>query len=111
MSGNVNEPRSSFPTHAGDYLKGQTLIYFIDFLGENKDIIWRVFVNGAASSPEGMKALKSNQTFLKEHRVNVAILCVPGWDKVDDYSNSILILINPDNVVLSHYDDFFRPYK
>jgi Beta-lactamase superfamily domain len=112
MSGNVNTPRSSFPTHTSDYLEGQTLIYFIDFLDENSQILWRVFVNGAASSPDGMKALKSNnQTFLKEHRVNIAILCVPGWDKVDDYPNSILSLINPDNVVLSHYDDFLLLYK
>jgi hypothetical protein len=111
MKGNVNKPRSSFPTHAGDYLEGQTLIYFIDFLDENKQVLWRVFVNGAASSPHGTKALKSSQNFLREHSVNVAILCVPGWDKVDDYPNSILSLINPDNVVLSHYDDFFLPYK
>ena len=111
MSGDVSTPRSSFPTHTNDYSEGQTLIYFIDFLDENNQVLWRVFVNGAASSPKGMNALKSNQDFLKEHRVNIAILCVPGWDKVDDYPNSILSLINPDNVVLSHYDDFFLPYK
>ena len=61
MRGNVKKPRSSFPRHVGDYLDGQTLIYFIDFLDENSQVLWRVFVNGAASSPRGMKALKSNQ--------------------------------------------------
>jgi hypothetical protein len=111
MSGDVSTPRSSFPTQTDDYLEGQTLIYFIDFLDENSQVLWRMFVNGAANSPKGMNALASNQDFLKEHRVNIAILCVPGWDKVDDYPNSILSLINPDNVVLSHYDDFFLPYK
>jgi hypothetical protein len=111
MNGNVKNPRSSFPKNVGDYLDGQTLIYFIDFLDENSQVLWRVFVNGAASSPDGIKALRANKHFLQEHKTNVAILCVPGWDKVDDYPNSILSLINPDNVVLSHYDDFFLPYK
>src|SRR5262249_18069620 len=111
MRGNVKKPRSSFPRHVGDYLDGQTLIYFIDFLDENGQVLWRVFVNGAASSPSGMKALESNQNFLREHRVNVAILCVPGWDNVDDYPDSILLLVKPDNVILSHYDGLGLPYK
>ena len=96
---------------SGDYLDGQTLIYFIDFLDENSQVLWRVFVNGAASSPLGMKALKLNRNFLQEHRVNIAILCVPGWDNVDDYPDSILRLVKPDNVIVSHYDDLGLPYK
>ena len=82
-----------------------------DFLDKNGQALWRVFVNGAASSPRGRKALKANRNFLQEHRVNIAILCVPGWDKVDDYRDSILRLVKPDTVILSHYDDFFLPYK
>src|SRR5262245_13848570 len=71
MRHNLDTPRTSFPTHTNDYLEAQTLIYFIDFLDDNGQVIWRVFVNGAASRPHGVKALKSNQTLLKEHRVNV----------------------------------------
>ena len=111
MAGEIRTPLISPPTHAGQYVEGTTLIYFIDFLDENNRVSWRVFVNGAASSREGTKALQKHQSFLQEHVTNVAILCVPGWDKVDDYPNSILRLIDPDHVVLSHYDDFFSAYK
>jgi L-ascorbate metabolism protein UlaG (beta-lactamase superfamily) len=111
MSGKVKEPMPSFPRHSGDYLEGRTFIYFIDFLDGNKQVLWRVFVNGAASSPRGAKALQADTTFRMEHAVDIAILCVPGWDKVDHYPNSILQLINPDMVILSHYDDFGSPYK
>ena len=111
MSGEVEEPLESLPTKAGQYLEGQTLVYFIDFLGDQNKVVWRVFVNGAASSPDGAKVLGQHQDFLQEHPTNVAILCVPGWDKVDDYPNSILRLVDPDSVVLSHYDDFASAYK
>jgi hypothetical protein len=111
MAGEIRKPLVSPPTYAGQYVEGTTLIYFIDFLDENNRVSWRVFVNGAASSREGTKALHRHQSFLQEHATNVAILCVPGWDKVDDYPNSILRLIDPDHVVLSHYDDFSSPYK
>jgi hypothetical protein len=111
MSGEVNEPMVSAPTNASEYVEGQTLVYFIDFLDDQNRVLWRVLVNGAASSPDGAKALGQQQSFLQEHPTNVAILCVPGWDKVDDYPHSILRLVNPDNVVLSHYDDFASRYK
>jgi L-ascorbate metabolism protein UlaG (beta-lactamase superfamily) len=111
MSGEVDSPLVTPPTHAGEYVEGQTLVYFIDFLNDQNGILWRVFVNGAASSPDGAKALERHRDFLQEHPTNVAILCVPGWDKVDDYPNTILRLVDPDNVVLSHYDDFGSPYK
>lgn len=111
MSGEVDNPLVTPPTHAGEYVEGQTLVYFIDFLNDQNRILWRVFVNSAASSPDGAKALERHRDFLQEHPTNVAILCVPGWDKVDDYPNAILRLVDPDNVVLSHYDDFGSPYK
>jgi Beta-lactamase superfamily domain len=111
MAGDIRTPLDSPPAHVGQYVEGTTLIYFIDFLDENNRVSWRVFVNGAASSPEGAKVLERHQSFLQEHPTNVAILCVPGWDKVDDYPNSMLRLVNPDHVVLSHYDDFASAYK
>jgi hypothetical protein len=111
MAGDLRTPLDSPPTHANQYVEGRTLVYFIDFLDENNRVSWRVFVNGAASSREGTKVLEKHSSFLQEHATNVAILCVPGWNKVDDYPNSILRLLDPDHVVLSHYDNFFSPYK
>jgi L-ascorbate metabolism protein UlaG (beta-lactamase superfamily) len=111
MAGDVVSPMAQIPSRVGHYLEGQTLVFLVDFLDETSDVVWRVFINGAANSPAGAEALRRNQSLLNEHRINVAILCVPGWDKVDDYPDSLLRLLRPENIVLSHYDDFGSPYK
>ena len=110
MSGAVEKPMTTAPRRAGHYVEGETLVYFIDFLDAGNRVSWRVFVGGAASSPEAAEALRKHADFLRERAVDVAILCVPGWDKVDDYPDSVLGVLNPANVVLSHYDDFGSPY-
>jgi beta-lactamase family protein len=118
MHGQIPTPMLSYPTRAGEYLDGTTEIYLVDFLDptdpsdpDHRRVIWRVFVNGAANTPKGALALQAAHDTLKEPRTNVAILCVPGWDQVPNYPESILNEVNPEHVVLSHYDDFWSPYK
>ena len=110
MAGEVVRPMTSIPSRVGQYLEGQTLVFLVDFLDDHDRVVWRIFVNGAASSTAGAEALRQHQSLLNEHRINVAILCVPGWDKVDDYPDNLLRLLRPENIVLSHYDDFGSPY-
>jgi L-ascorbate metabolism protein UlaG (beta-lactamase superfamily) len=110
MAGDVVSPMTGIPSRVGQYLEGQTLVFLVDFLDDHESVVWRVFINGAANSAAGAEALRKHQNLLNEHRINVAILCVPGWDKVDDYPDSLLRLLRPENIVLSHYDDFGSPY-
>jgi L-ascorbate metabolism protein UlaG (beta-lactamase superfamily) len=111
MAGEVVSPMTEIPSRVGHYLEGQTLVFLVDFLDEAGNVVWRVFINGAANSAAGAEALRKHQSLLNEHRINVAILCVPGWDKVDEYPDSLLRLLRPENIVLSHYDDFGSPYR
>jgi L-ascorbate metabolism protein UlaG (beta-lactamase superfamily) len=110
MAGDVVRPMTSIPSQVGQYLEGQTLVFLVDFLDDQESVVWRIFINGAANSAVGAEALRKHQSLLNEHRINVAILCVPGWDKVDDYPDNLLRLLRPENIVLSHYDDFGSPY-
>jgi L-ascorbate metabolism protein UlaG (beta-lactamase superfamily) len=110
MTGDVVSPMTSIPSRVGQYLQGQTLVFLVDFFDDQEGVIWRIFINGAANSAAGAEALRDHQSLLNEHRINVAILCVPGWDKVDDYPDTLLRLLRPENIVLSHYDDFGSPY-
>lgn len=110
MAGDVVSPMTSIPSRVGQYLEGQTLVFLVDFLDDQESVLWRIFINGAANSAAGAEALRKYQSLLNEHRVNIAILCVPGWDKVDDYPDTLLRLLRPENIVLSHYDDFGSPY-
>ena len=110
MAGEIVSPMTSIPSRVGQYLEGQTLVFLVDFLDDHDMVVWRIFINGAANSTGGAEALRKHQSLLNEHRINVAILCVPGWDKVDDYPDNLLRLLRPENIVLSHYDDFGSPY-
>ncbi len=114
MSGRVAAPPPSFPTTTGEYPTGETKMYLIDFLDEAGAIQWRVFINSAASTPRRALAMKTHLSQLPvelQRPPDVAILCVPGWNKVADYPESLLRVLKPGIVVLSHYDDFFSPYK
>lgn len=108
MDGDVTEPRRSPPADAWDYKLGRTFMFVVDFLGEQDQIDARVFINGAASEPTVVRAIPDE--FLRQHPIDVAILCVPGWDTVTDYPKSLLDRLQPKRIVLSHYDDFFQPY-
>ncbi len=108
MDGDVPEPRTTPPADAWDYKVGRTLMFMVDFLGDQDEIQHRVFINGAAHEPEAVRAIPD--AVLGQHPIDVAILCVPGWDKVTDYPTSLLDRLRPKRLVLSHYDDFFQPY-
>lgn len=108
MAGEVAAPRASPPSDAWDYRLGRTLMYVVDFLDERDQVAHRVFINSAASDPDVARGMSDE--FLSRHPVDVVILCVPGWNKVSDYPESLLDRLQPAQVALSHYDDFFQPY-
>ncbi len=108
MDGEVGEPRTSPPSDAWDYKLGQTFMFIVDFLGDQDEIRHRVFINGAAHQPDVVRAIPD--ALLGQHPIDVAILCVPGWDHVADYPMSLLDRLRPKRLALSHYDDFFQPY-
>jgi hypothetical protein len=108
MDGAVERPLASPPDDAWDYKLGDALLYFIDFLGDEDRVAARIFVIGAATEPEFVDRIGDD--FLAQHPIDAAILCVPGWDKVSRYPESLLRRLNPATVVLSHEDDFFQPY-
>jgi L-ascorbate metabolism protein UlaG (beta-lactamase superfamily) len=110
MSGEVTHPPARPPRTAGEYLGGQNFSYLVDFL-EGDAVTGRVFVNGSASSHAGGESLRAHREIVEQRRVDVAILCVPGWNHVDDYPDSVLEALRPDVVVTSHFDNFFRPYR
>jgi L-ascorbate metabolism protein UlaG (beta-lactamase superfamily) len=116
MHGEVPTPLTSPPTRAGQYRDGVSQAYLVDFLDgggamAGGRVAWRVFVNGAASSPGAADGLRAHVDILRERRTDAAILCVPGWNQVRNYPESILEVLTPRHVVLSHYDDFFSPYR
>jgi metallo-beta-lactamase superfamily protein len=119
--GDITEQRE-IPKSAGEYVDGTTLVYLIDFRDSSQKVTFRIFATGTVNSQDGAQALKKAEKDIKEYSTDVAILCVPGWDQVAGYPESVLSVlrhlddngqwqIGPRHVVLSHYDNFWAPYK
>ncbi|MFO1364524.1 MAG: hypothetical protein U1F45_19045 [Burkholderiales bacterium] len=86
-----------------------TLAYLIDFLAaDGKTVEFRVHYQDAASTPPlGFPPLFRGTP--DERRVDVAILCVPGFNQVKNYPEALIERIKPRSVVLVHWEDFFAP--
>ncbi|MCK6467882.1 MAG: hypothetical protein L6Q53_06770 [Candidatus Brocadia sinica] len=91
------------------WVEGQTYAYLIDFLNEQGNIAFRVHYQDAASTPPlgFVPDLPAND--LK--RVDLAILCVASFTQVKEYPEGIIRAIRPKNILLGHWEDFFRNQK
>jgi len=102
--GQLEEPASELPTRAGGWVEGTPLAYLIDFLSEEGEVVFRVHYQDAASTPPA-----GFPPPVDGIPVDLAILCPPGYEEVDGYPEGILLHLEPRNVLLGHWEDFFRP--
>lgn len=108
FKGHYEEDLSALPTKAAEWVEGQTFAYLIDFLRDDGETVaFRIHYQDAASTPP----LGFPPRFEKpadKRRVDVAILCVPGFDQVEGYPEGILVELNPRYVILGHWENFFK---
>lgn len=107
--GAYQAPLKALPARPWGWREGQTLAYLIDFLGaDGKTVDFRIHYQDAASTPPlGFPPLFRGTP--DERRVDVAILCVPGFNQVKNYPEALIERIKPRSVVLVHWEDFFAP--
>lgn len=97
---------TKLPTGAWGWSLGETYAYLIDLLGSNNQVVFRIYYTDApARQPLGFAP---TQVLSDGHRVDVAILCVGNYDRVDRYPQALMRQLNPRIVVLGHWEDFFR---
>lgn len=107
--GQYRRDRVKLPTRAGGWREGQTLAYLIDFMSEDgMTVEFRIHYQDAASNPPCGFPPSFDQPG-NQRRVDVAILCVPGFDQVKDYPEGIIHELDPRFVILSHWENFFAP--
>jgi len=93
-------------THVVRWKGGCTFGYLIDILDQD-EILFRIYLLTSASSPpDGFVA----PSVLEEHRVNLAILGAASALNVDDYPTGIIKHLNPEKIILAHWEDLFKPY-
>jgi hypothetical protein len=108
FEGTYREPLKELPTRAYGWREGQTLAYLIDFLSaDGKTVEFRVHYQDAASTaPLGFPPALSQLP--DPRRVDLAIVCMPGFDQVEHYPEAIVKRLKPRFVVIIHWENFFE---
>lgn len=91
------------------WVEGQTYAYLVDFLDERGGIAFRVHYQDAASTPP--LGFVPELPAQEQKRADLAILCVASFKQVTDYPEGIIKHLQPNNVLLGHWEDFFRNQK
>ena len=107
FNGHYVQPLARLPRYAWQWREGEPLAYLIDIL-ENGQPVFRIYYDDAAHDPP--YGIPDGAT-LAEHPVDVAILCVASFEQVDDYPKALLRKLQPRNILLGHWEDFFTSYK
>ena len=95
-------PRSTF-----GFKEGKNYNYLLDFLGENGDIVFRIYSCGGAASRPSVGFLPPS--VLSEKKVDLLILCGANYDQAVKYPEALLENIQPERVLVGHWEDFFTP--
>ena len=101
--GVVDNPRDKAPRKAHHFKLGK--IYAFALRLTQGETSYTVYFQSSASSwnadsiPDGLETLKD---------VDVAILCVSGWNKVKNYPEGLIQQLEPAHILLSHFDNFFQ---
>lgn len=103
-----NEDRDfkKLPTGAWGWSLGETYAYLIDLLDANKQVAFRIYYTDAPARPP--LGYAPTDVLGDGHRVDVALICVGNYDRVDAYPQALIRQLDPRIVVLSHWEDFFR---
>ena len=99
--GKITQPLHRLPRTAWGWKEGQTLAYLIDFMAEDKKSIdFRIHYQDAASNPpRGFPPPFVDPRDKK--RVDVTILCVPGFNEVENYPEALIQKMRPIPRILS----------
>lgn len=105
-AGDVEEEQCTPPRNMNEWKEGRTVAYLIDFLDPKTDApLYRVFYQDAPTeTPVGHVPA----AFLAGKKVDLALMCVGTYDKVDDASPAkALTALNPRYAIGAHWEDFF----
>lgn len=107
--GPYNKDLKRLPRTVFGWVEGETYAYLIDFLGEQGGIVFRVHYQDAASNPP--LGFVPDLPVDEQKRVDLAILCVASYTHVENHPEGIIENTHARNVILGHWEDFFRNQK
>lgn len=104
--GLVEKDLDRLPSKAGDWKLGEAYSYIIDVLGgASHATIFRIYFQDAPSNPPlGFPP----RELLADHAVDLAILCAATSSNVRATPDSLLRVLSPSSVLVTHWESFFR---
>jgi L-ascorbate metabolism protein UlaG (beta-lactamase superfamily) len=106
MNGHYDKPRER-PSFARHWKEGEPLAYVIDLLDKDKVALRIYYDDSAHDAPYGYV----DDETLREHRIDIAILCVASHGQTAAYPTRLVNDLKPRHVLLGHWEDFFLPYR
>lgn len=97
----------STKTHVTKWKSDCTFAYLIDFMVNGRPDFRIYLLSSASSPPDGF----ISEETLAEHKVNLAILGVASSGNVENYPQGILQHLNPEKLIIAHWEDLFKPYQ
>lgn len=98
------EPWSRHRFH--DLKAGRTFALVIDLMASDLETVqYRIYYQDAANR----QGVGEPPAFGDGHPYDLAVLCIASYDKAPGQPAAILRALHPRHVLMTHYDDFFRP--
>ncbi len=90
--------------------EGQTYAFVLDLLGaeeEGSPVRFRIYYqDAAAKTPQGFPPEGGEG----EHPYDLAVVCMASAQWVKPYPDDLLRALKPRHVLVTHYENFFRPW-
>ncbi len=91
----------------GKWRLGQTFAFLIDYLDENDEVAFRIYIQSSAAPPKHGWLNES----LKKVPVDLAILGAASYKFTTDYPEALVNHLEPEMILICHWEDFFVRYK
>lgn len=92
---------------AKQFKEGSTYAFILDII-KGDTIAFRTLIKGAGCEINNGEISKE---ILKEHAIDLAVLQIASANFTDCYPQNLLSQIKPKKVILTHWEDFFKPYS
>jgi hypothetical protein len=105
-AGSVDVDLDSLPHTAAEWKLGEPYAFLIDVLAAGtREPVFRIYFQDAPSEPPlGFPPSE----LLAERAVDVAVLCAATSSNVSNTPDSLLAVLKPRQVIVAHWEDFFR---
>jgi hypothetical protein len=104
--GSVEADLDSLPHTAAEWKLGEPYAFLIDVLSDStRESVFRIYFQDAPSEPP--LGFPSGE-LLAERSVDVAVLCAATSSNVSNTPDSLLAVLKPSQVIVAHWEDFFR---